>query len=107
MHNTCCLVYLDHTENVGRAVDPKKNKFQFSRVSGQWVVAHCVYAPKVFSWQRDILDATLRIKKTGELPPNFNPPFSDVGRPRNIAPVAMPTKEELLLSRQHNTRHIR
>ena len=46
MNMRCCLAYLDHNENVGRAVDPK-NKFQFSCVSGQWVARRVYMHQKI------------------------------------------------------------
>jgi hypothetical protein len=69
MNARCCLAYMDHNFNAQRATNTDMYKFQYSRVSGQWV-ARRVYVAKDYSWRQDLLENVLQMYRTGISPPD-------------------------------------
>ena len=107
MNMRMCLAYIDHNNNIGRQ-QLKSNKFLFSRVTNRWVARSC-FAKKDLTWRQDIVRDALKYKVTGTAPPDSLPQFHDITRPKNIhiQKHPMPSKENLLISKMLNSRHIR
>lgn len=104
MNMRTILAYLDHNNNVEREL--KHNcKYQFSKVTGKWV-ARRLYLSKTYSWRRDLMKEAVQLRISGILPHDCEAPFSHIPHPRNIAPVPMPSKEDLDKSLLENSRHI-
>lgn len=107
MNMRVCLAYIDHNNNVGRQ-RLETNKFMFSRVTKQWVARTC-FAKKDTTWRKDLLRNALLIKLTGSMPPDCQPPFFHISHPKNIfiEKYPMPSKDELLRSKEMNSRNVR
>ena len=105
MNLRTCLAYLDHNYNIQRGKNRNTYKYQYSKVSGKWI-ARETYAPKEYSWRKELLQDAVTLRLFGISPPDCDPPFGDIPFPRNIAPVPMPAKEALNSSRTENTRRI-